>query len=165
MRYPANGWNNGDDHGLFSRGEVESGESPWSPRPAFYHQYFFQKMLGDRCINASTPASTGIAAYASTFSSGEISVTLSNTSVNSHTVQLDFKNFNLGKRYYWDTLSGSTDDGEFSRKVIINSSGPTGVAGGPADYATLKANSASISGKLKVSIPARSILFLVAEKK
>lgn len=161
----ANGWNNGDDHGLFSRGETESGETPWSPRPAFYHQYFFQKMLGDRCINASAPASTGIAAYASTFSSGEISVTLANTSVNNHTVQLDFKNFNPGKRYYWYTLSGSNDNGEFSRKVTVNNSGPAGVAGGPADYATLKANSASVSGKLKVTLPARSIVFLVAEKK
>ncbi len=161
-----NGWDNGNDHGMFSRGETESGEAAWNPRPAFYHQYFFQKMLGDRCINAAVSTSSGIAAYASTFTSGQVNVTLVNTSTNAHTVQLDFKNFNPGQRYYWYTLSGSTDNGEFSRKVLVNGSGPSGAAGGPANYTSLNANAALVTdGKVKVSLPARSVICMAVDKK
>jgi len=65
----ANSWENGNDHGMFSQGG-EPGVPLWNPRPAFYYYYFLQKMLGDRCINASVSGTGNINAYASTFSSG-----------------------------------------------------------------------------------------------
>ena len=87
-----NGWNNGDDHGLFSPGD-EPGISKWSPRPSFYYMYFFQKMLGDRLVNSSVPGNTNIKAYASTYSSGELNVTLVNTSSSPLNIEVKMKNF------------------------------------------------------------------------
>ena len=52
--------------------------------------------------------------------------------------ELKFKNFNAGKRYYWYTLTGGTDGGEFSRKVYVNEAGPSGVSGGPDNYENIK---------------------------
>ena len=122
-------------------------------------------MLGDRCINATAPASSGLVSYASTFSSGQVNVTLVNTSTNAHVAQLNFANFNPGERYYWYSLSGDNDNGEFSRKVLINGTGPSGTAGGPANYATLNALSATVSGSIKIAVPARSAVYLVVDKK
>ena len=74
------------------------------------------------------------------------------------------KNFHLGKRFYWYTLEGSDDNGDFSRKVIVNGSAPTGVAGGPSDYATLKARSASTGIGIRVTVPAWSGVFILVDK-
>ena len=159
-----NGWNNGDDHGLFSPGD-EPGISKWSPRPSFYYMYFFQKMLGDRLVNSSVPGNTNIKAYASTYSSGELNVTLVNTSSSPLNIEVKMKNFYSGKRFYWYNLEGSNDNGEFSRKVLVNGSGPAFDAGGPADYATLKARSALTANGIKVTVPARGAVIMAVDKK
>lgn len=162
----ANSWDNGNDHGLFSQGEAASGETKWAPRPVFYYMYFFQKNLGDRYINATVAdSSAGINAYGSTFGSGEVSVTLVNKAVSAKSVQLAFKNFNPGSRYYWYVLTGGDGVTGFSRKVFVNGTGPSGVAGGPDSYATLKAYSASAQQGVKVTLPAMSVVCLVVEKK
>ena len=41
----ANGWSNGNDHGLFNIGD-EPDVPKWNPRPAFYYMYYFQKTIG-----------------------------------------------------------------------------------------------------------------------
>ncbi|MGZ8524575.1 MAG: alpha-L-arabinofuranosidase [Chitinophagaceae bacterium] len=159
-----NGWANGNDHGMFSAGD-EPGISKWSPRPSFYYMYFFQKMLGDRMVTSSVTGSSAIKAYASTWSSGEVNVTLANTSASPQTIEVKMKNFYSGKRFYWYSLEGSNDNGEFSRKVLVNGSGPTLEAGGPADYATLKARSALTANGLRVTVPARGMIVMSIDKK
>lgn len=159
-----NGWNNGNDHGLFSAGD-EPGVSKWSPRPSFYYMYFFKQMLGDRLVAATITGSTSIKAYASTFTSGQAGVTLVNTSGAALAVEVKMKNFLTGNRYYWYSLEGGTDNGEFSRKVIVNGSGPSGEAGGPSTYATLKARSAITGSGIKVTVPARGAVCIVVDKK
>jgi hypothetical protein len=159
-----NGWSNGNDHGLFSAGD-EPGIGKWNPRPGFYYLYFFQKMLGDRMVTSSVTGNNNINAYASTYSSGEVSVTIANTSAAPQNVEIKMKNFYSGKRFYWYSLEGSTDNGEFSRKVLVNGSGPALEAGGPADYATLKARSAITTNGIKVTVPARGIVVLSVDKK
>jgi hypothetical protein len=62
------------------------------------------------------------------------------------------------------TLTGSSDNGEFSRKTIINNVAPTQAAGGPANYKTIPPNAAFTSSGIKVSVPGRSTVFLVVEK-
>jgi hypothetical protein len=71
----------------------------------------------------------------------------------------------VGSRYYWYSLEGSNDNGEFSRKVLVNGSGPKGAAGGPADYHSLKARSASTSGGIKVIVPAYGSVCMMVDKK
>jgi hypothetical protein len=79
-------------------------------------------------------------------------------------VQLAFKNFNAGKRYYWYVLTGGESAGSFSRKVFVNGLGPAGIAGGPDNYTTLKAFSASAKAGIKITLPPMSVIFAVVEK-
>lgn len=75
------------------------------------------------------------------------------------------KNFYPGIRYYWYSLEGSNDNGEFSRKVLVNGNGPVGEAGGPTNYHTMKALSSVTTNGLKVTIPARGAIFMMVDKK
>ena len=159
-----NGWSNGNDHGMFSAGD-EPGIGKWSPRPSFHYMYYFQKMLGDRLVTSSVTGSNTIKAYASTYTSGQVNVTIANTSATAQNVEIKMKNFYSGQRFYWYSLEGSNDNGEFSRKVLVNGSGPSLEAGGPADYATLKARSALTANGIKLSIPARGMVVVVVDKK
>lgn len=160
----ANGWNNGNDMGLFSSGDEPSVQK-WTPRPVFYYMYFFQKVLGDRFINSTVAGSNSIISYATTFSSGQIGLALVNTSTTPANVQTAFKNFNAGNRFYWYSLTGGTDNGEFSRKVVVNGAGTSGVAGGPDNYTAIKPYSAETTGGIKLTVPARGVVFMVIDKK
>lgn len=134
----ANGYNSGDDHGMFNNGEEPDGVLKWNPRPVFYHLFFFQKFLGDRLVTASVGGNTQIDAYASRFTSGQAGLTLVNKSATSSRVEIKFNNYRIGNCFYWYVLSGGDDNGEFSRKVFVNGQGPAGVAGGPPSYTSLK---------------------------
>ena len=158
-----NAWDGGNDHGLFSAGD-EEGVARWSPRPSFYHLYYLQKMQGDRLVGA-TSSDTSIMAYGSTWSSGEVNVTLVNVTSQARRVRINGKGYAPGKRYYWYSLEGGDDNGEFSRRVFVNGKGPAGVAGGPDDYATIPAWSVSAAGGIAVTVPAHGAVFLTTEKR
>jgi hypothetical protein len=122
-------------------------------------------MLGDRLVNATVAGNNVVKAYASTYTSGEVNVTLVNTSATAQTVEIKMKNFYSGSRCYWYSLEGSNDNGEFSRKVLVNGNGPAGDAGGPVTYALLKAFSSITTGGIKVSVPALGAVMMVVDKK
>lgn len=157
-----NGWDNGNDHGLFSSGN-EPGVSKWSPRPSFYYMYYFQKMIGDRLVAATS--TSVIKSYASTYSSGQVNVTLINTSSLPYSIKVKTKNFRVGNRFYWYSLEGGTDNGEFSRKVTVNGIGNAAEAGGPATYNYIRPRSAETTKGIKVTVPARGAVILVVDKK
>ncbi|WP_119080552.1 alpha-L-arabinofuranosidase [Chitinophaga alhagiae] len=160
----ANAWENGNDHGLFSQGEPASGETKWTPRPAFYYLYYFRKMFGDRLVNAEVSgANANISAYASTYSSGETGLALVNKGTVTRNVELAFRNFRPGKRYYWYVLTGGDGGAGFSRKVLVNGQGPAGAAGGPEGYAGLKAWSAPVGERIRLALPPMSVVFAVVE--
>lgn len=159
-----NGWDGGNDHGLFNVGD-EPGAAKWNPRPAFYYLYFLQKMIGDRSINSSVTGSNDVVSYASTYSSGQVEVTLVNKSTSDQNIQISFKNFYAGNRFYWYALAGGDNNAQFSRKVLVNGQGSSGISGGPDNYTTLKAYSASAANGVKVKVPARGVLYLVVDKK
>jgi len=159
----ANGWSGGNDHGLFNNGD-EPGVVKWNPRPAFYYMYYFQKMLGDRIL-PTTVTGSNVLAYASSFTSGEKGVILVNKGNTSQTTLVSLENATAGQRFYWYLLTGGTDNGEFSRKVFVNGRGPTEISGGPsADYSTLKPYSAMTNGGIKLTLPARSVAYVVIDK-
>lgn len=159
----SNGWDNGNDHGMFNAGDEPGGAAKWSPRPAFYNMYYFQKYMGDRMVS-STSSSTDIVSYATTFSSGQSGIAIVNTSTSDKTVSINLKNFKSGEKFYWYTLTGGNDNGEFSRKVYINGRGPSGVSGGPGNYASIQANAAMVNDGIRITAPARSVSFVVVEK-
>jgi len=159
----ANAWANGNDHGLFNNGD-EPGVSKWNPRPAFYFMYYFQKMIGDRML-PTTVTGGNVLAYASSFSSGEKGVILVNKATSASTVLVSVDSATVGSRFYWYTLTGGTDNGEFSRKVFVNGHGPSELSGGPStEYATLKPYSAATNGGIKLTVPGRSVAYIVIDK-
>lgn len=158
-----NGWQNGADHGMFNKGDEPDGVAKWNPRPVFYYMYYMQRMLGDRMLAASSSASS-LLAYGSSYSSGEKGVILVNTAAKQEVVKVVLKNTHSGDRAYWYTLTGGSDNGDFSRKVLVNGHGPKEASGGPVDmYKTMKANSAMVDGDVMLSLPPRAVVFLVIE--
>ncbi len=161
----ANGYSNGDDHGLFNIGD-EPGAPLWNPRPAYYYQYYFEKFFGDRMVYDTLKAINGdLSTYSSTFSSGQPGTVIINNGISNHVVSVDYQHFPAGKRYYWYVLTGGSDNGNFSSQVFVNGTGPSSPSGGPLNYATLKAYTAPLKGTLKVLVPPMSAVYLVAEKK
>ena len=160
----ANGWDGGNDHGMFNIGDEPDGVPKWNPRPAYYYMYFFNKMLGDRLV-LSTPQSSSIVSYASSFSSGETSVALMNKSSSPVTVNVVVKNFKAGNSFYYYKLNGGADNGEFSRHVFVNGIGSPHASGGPSTYKNINPYKTSAANGITVSIPARGAIYLVVEKK
>ena len=161
----ANGWDNGNDQGLFNIGD-EPGAPIWNPRPAYYYQYYFQKCFGDRMVHDTIKTfAPGITSYSSTFTSGQASTVLINSTKQNHIVSIDFQHFPAGSKYYWYVLTGGTDNGEFSGQVYVNGNGPSTATGGPLNYASLNAYSAPLTGTIKIAVPALAVVYLVADKK
>jgi hypothetical protein len=158
-----NGWDNGNDHGLFSDGN-EPGIPKWTARPSYYYMYYLQQFLGDRLVPAPIVGNTALRAYASTYTSGHAAVSLFNTSKSAITVEIKTKNFRKGKRFYYYTLEGGNDNGEFSAKVLINGTGPTLAAGGPDSFTSIKANASNTANGIKVTVPALGAVFTVIDK-
>lgn len=164
----ANGWSGDDDMGMFSNSapneDAEPNAPAWNPRPAFYYMYYFQNYIGDHLVSTTTNSSD-IVSYGSSWSSGQAGVILVNKSSGDHVVNVNFKNYAAGTKYYYYTLNGGTDNAPFSHKVYINGTGPTTGSGGPTNYATIAAKSANIQGGITVTVPALGVVYLVADKK
>jgi hypothetical protein len=111
------------------------------------------------------PANSDLVSYSSTFSSGQAGTIIVNSGTASHTVAINFQHWPAGTTYYWYTLTGGTDNGSFSGQVYVNGTGPSTATGGPLNYSTLSAYSAPLSGTLKITVPALSVIYLVAGKK
>ncbi|MEP6584568.1 MAG: alpha-L-arabinofuranosidase [Ginsengibacter sp.] len=159
----ANGWGNGNDHGLFNIGD-EPGVPKWNPRPAFYYLYFLQKTIGDRMLTSTVTGNPNVLSYASSYSSGQKAVMLVNKSTSQEVAQVLLINTVAGDRFYWYTLTGGTDNGEFSGKVYVNGNGPAVASGGPPGYTSIKAYSAKTNNGIKIVLPARSTIFLLVDK-
>ncbi|MEO7960366.1 MAG: alpha-L-arabinofuranosidase, partial [Ginsengibacter sp.] len=161
----ANGYSNGDDHGMFNNGD-EAGSPLWNPRPSFFYMYYFQKFFGDRMVYDTLRSSNSdITTYSSTFSSGQAGTILINSGNLGHIVSIDFQHFPAGSKYFWYTLTGGMDNGNFSGKVFVNGTGPSTSTGGPLNYTSIKAASAILSGTIKINVPPLSVVYLVADKK
>jgi len=161
----ANGYDGGDDQGMFNNGD-EPGAPLWNPRPSFFYLYYFQKFFGDRMVyDTLRRTNNDITTYSSTFSSGQAGTVLINSGSLNHTVSIDFQHFPAGTKYYWYILTGGTDNPPFSGQVYVNGTGPSTATGGPLNYSTLKAYSAPLTGTIKIDLPPLSVIYLIADKK
>ena len=160
----SNGWNNGNDHGLFSKGDEPGGIPKWNPRPVYYYMYYFQKYFGDQMVSSSVTGNGDVLAYASKFGSGQAGLVIVNKGSTDQNVAVDLTHFGYGDRYYVYTLTGGTDNGDFSLKVNINGQGPTLAAGGPVDFETIASRSALIADGIRISAPKRSVSYVLIEQ-
>jgi hypothetical protein len=157
----ANGWDSGNDHGMFAFG-ADSGEPTYNPRPAYYHLYYLQRFTGDVLLNSSQVGGSGVVIIPTAFSSGQVGAAILNTASYEKTVRLNIKNFKFGNRYYTYTLTGTSGE-TFSRKVYVNGTTNSLVAGGPDNYGTLNAYSSTIGDEIKIKLPAYSSTFILVE--
>jgi len=157
----ANGWSDGNDHGMFSYGD-EPGVPQYYPRPAFFHLYYLQKYTGDVLLNSSLKGDTKIVAIPTAFSSGQVGTAIVNTGTTEHIVRLNIENFRFGDRYYTYTLTGIPGT-DFSRKVFVNGIGNNLEAGGPDNYESIAANSSLIEDEIRIKAPSLSVTFVLVE--
>ncbi len=151
---------NGED-GMFYLGNNNS--LRWQPRPDFYYAYYTQKFTGDHVI-AATSNNKNILAYASKFASGETGVVIVNKGKTDEIVRIDTDNIGVGNQYYNYSLTGGTDNGDFSLHVSVNGVEPTGTQWGPREtLETIPANAYSIENTIKLDVPAMSVQFLMVE--
>jgi hypothetical protein len=159
----ANGYDNGDDHGMFNQGD-EPGVPRWNPRPAFFYMYYFQHFFGDHIVNSSTSGSWDILSFASRFASGELGMVVVNKNTMAETVKLVMPEFGYGDRYYLYSLTGGTDNGEFSQVVNVNGHGADNAAGGPiSNLDSIRAWSHVIDHSIVFESPGRSVQYILVE--
>ena len=103
--------------------------------------------------------------YASKFSAGDGGIVLVNKSIQGLIVELNLKNFKPGSRYYTYTLTGGTDNGDFSRKVYVNGVTTATEGGGPENFESIKPKSSPINGNIKLFVPKYSVIHLLVESK
>jgi len=157
----ANGWDNGNDHGMFSYGD-EPGVETYAPRPAFYHLYYMQKFTGDVLLNSAMTGAAGMVVIPTAFQSGQVGVILINTARIQKVVRLNIADFGFGDRYYTYILTGTAGE-DFSRKVYVNGTGNELVAGGPEDYESIKADAFLIADEVKIKAPPLSVTCVLIE--
>ena len=126
-----------------------------------------QKYPGDRLVTTSiSPGNSDLVAYSSTFSSGEEATIVVNTATTSRTALININHFRHGSKYYWYALKPCTDNGEFSGKVNVNAANTAGTVGGPLSDNSINPFSADLSSQsIKIAIPARTTIYLAAERK
>ncbi|MGE5426330.1 MAG: T9SS type A sorting domain-containing protein [Methylococcaceae bacterium] len=147
--------------GMFYQGDNTS--LLWQPRPDFYYAYYQQKFTGDHVISA-TSSNTSILAYASRFASGETGVVIVNRGKTAQVVKINPKDIGVGNQYYNYTLTGGTDNGDFSLFVSVNGVNPTGTQWGPRQsLETIPASAFSIEDAITVNSPGRSVQFIMVE--
>ena len=135
----------------------------WQPRPEFYYAYYTQKFTGDNMISA-TSSNTNILAYASRFASGETGITIVNKGKTAQVVKIDPKNIGVGAQYYNYSLTGGSDNGDFSLFVSVNGVGPTGTQWGPREtLETIPASAYPTDNAITVNVPGRSVQFIMVE--
>jgi hypothetical protein len=156
----ANGYDNGNDHGMFAYNEP--GIPNYTPHAPFYHLYFMRRFLGDVLLSSSAVGAQGILVIPSAFQSGQLGAAIINTARLQRTVRFNVANFKFGDRYYTYTLTGTPGE-DFSKKVYVNGSGPELTTGGPVDYETIKANSSLIGDEIVIQSPPLSVTFILVE--
>jgi hypothetical protein len=155
-----NGYGNGDAVGLFADGDP--GMTKYTPRPAFYYMYYFQKYFGDKMVS-STSNDSNVVSYASTFSSGQSGVVLVNKGTTKQTVTVKLNNFNYGKYYSYYVLTGGTET-IFSPFINVNGLTSTQSGGGPSNYTSLQPyRTEIIDNTIKIELPAHATIYALVE--
>lgn len=164
-----------NNYGLSARWLLATGETGmfyqgstagwlWQARPEFYYAYYAQKFTGDHAVSASSNNSS-VLAYASRFAGGETGIVLVNRGKTAQVVKINSPKIGVGNQYYLYNLTGGTDNGDFSLKVLVNGVGPTGTQWGPREtLETIPAKAFSTDGNMIVNSPGRSVQFIIADQ-
>jgi len=147
--------------GMFYQGSNSS--LLWQPRPEFYYAYYQQLFTGDHAISANSN-NANILAYASKFASGETGIDVVNRGSTAQVVKINPTEIGVGSKYYIYSLTGGTDNGDFSLKVSVNGVGPTGTQWGPLEnLESIPAKAYTIDEDIRFISQGRSVQFLMVD--
>jgi hypothetical protein len=115
-------------------------------------------------VRTSVLGNSNVLAYASKFKSGHAGVVVVNKGTTEQIVKLSPQDFKPGELFYVYSLTGGTDNGEFSLSVSVNDVPPTNATGGPIEgLAELPAWAYPIGDEIKFTSPGRSVQFVLVE--
>ena len=155
----ANGYNKGNDHGMFNKGD-EPNMPKWSARPVFYYMYYFNRYFGNKMVEAFSDDNKTII-YASIFSDNKKGLMLINKDTTEKIVTINLKGAKQKGKYFGYTLTGGKDNGEFSQKVIINGIETDLPSGGPESFKNIMAWSSAYTKNFKIKLPPRSVDYIL----
>ena len=82
------------------------------------------------------------------------------------TVKLNINDFSCGMHYYIYSLTGGTDNGQFSQCVFVNGHAPDNLTGGPINaLENIRAYASETNNEIKISSQAYSVQYILVEKK
>jgi hypothetical protein len=122
-----------ESKGFLARNDPE--QADYTARQSYVPFYYYNKVFGDNMV-FSESSNSGIACYASTFSSGEIGLVLTNATSQSQKVSLTINNgsTNIGKIHWYDMYANTIEPTEKGyKKFFINDLTSSTSGGGPAN--------------------------------
>jgi hypothetical protein len=135
----------------------------WQARPEFYYAYYQRLFTGDHVISASSSYSD-VLAYASKFASGQTGIVIVNRGRTEQIVSVNSTQIGAGNQYYVYTLTGETDNGDFSQYVSVNGIDPTGTEWGPGKkLKDIPAKAFPVNGNIFINTPPLSVLFVLVD--
>ncbi len=156
------GTNNYNSHGLLARNDPN--QANYTARPVFTPYYYYGKCFGDQMVSSSITG-TGvdeISGYASTFSDGNIGISLINYADSSQTISLQYQDLSDKDTLYWYTVHA--DNKNFGNmKFYINGLTSSTPGGGP-DLENVPANMATINDSAFLTLPKFSMTFISIKK-
>lgn len=157
----ANGYNNGNDHGMFNIGD-EPNMPRWSARPVYYYMYYFQKIFGDKMLSNSC-SDANVLVYSSIFSDGKKGLVLINKDTTDKIASIIIKTKINKGIFYGYTLTGGNDNGQFSQTVIINGISTDLSVGGLNNIESINAWSSPYNDEIKIKLPAMAVLYVLVK--
>ncbi len=127
--------------------------------------YFFQRYFGDEMVKVNRQLATRTSSLTpSSFSSGQAGIVLVNKGITEQAVGFDINGFGYGDRYYYHTLTGSNDNGDFFIESKREWS-PPDVRCGRADQLRdrSKQKETMVGNGIKLTVPARSVTYILVE--
>lgn len=121
--------------------------------------------MGNHLVNTFQTGNNQIVGYASGLSDGKIGLVVVNKSRTAEIAKIEVPDWQGIKRFYQYSLTGGTDNGNFSLKVLINGIGPsTTQIGGPIEQLdNIKAQSALVFEQMKIALPPLSVQYVLIE--
>jgi hypothetical protein len=158
MQEPYN--SNGGTHGMLAQSDPNCSNN--TPYPSFYPFYYFNRMVGDQYLPA-TSSTNLVKSYASKFSNNNsVGIVLLNLSDKTETAALALTNFPTAKTIQYYQLLPDANQVQ-SRKISINGVLSNQNAGGPTEYETISPFQLDYTPNTRISLPPYSITFAVVE--
>ena len=159
-----NEWNVSDfeTHGILAKNDPY--QADYTARPSYTPYYYYGKCFGDLMVDVSLTGTSDVRAYASTFASGEIGLTILNYSDTTQLVKINFTDTTVIDSAFWYSVyADSIADG--NTKFYVNGLTSSTAGGGPEDLDSVFAFGAKFGNSTVFVSPKYSVTYMVLSKR